>query len=89
GTVEEIAKEKARRVAKVFEDRTAEAIYTFAFYRGPGAKPILFQGRTKGAIVRPRDLINFSISIIILCDPIFEYNRKATFAKIKQEEKEV
>lgn len=30
-----------------FDDRTAEAVCTFAFCRGPGSEPILFQGRTK------------------------------------------
>lgn len=30
-----------------FEDRTAEAVCTFAFCRGPGAEPILFQGRNE------------------------------------------
>lgn len=34
-----------------FEDRTAEAVCTFAFCRGPGAKPILFQGKTKVKII--------------------------------------
>lgn len=30
-----------------FENRTAEAVCTFAFCRGPGSEPILFQGRTQ------------------------------------------
>jgi inosine triphosphate pyrophosphatase len=30
-----------------FEDRSAEAVCTFAFCRGPGEEPILFQGRTE------------------------------------------
>lgn len=30
-----------------FDDRTAEAVCTFAFCSGPGAEPILFQGRTE------------------------------------------
>lgn len=30
-----------------FDDRTAEAVCTFAFCRGPGIEPILFQGRTQ------------------------------------------
>lgn len=29
-----------------YEDRSAEAVCTFAFSHGPGAQPILFQGRT-------------------------------------------
>jgi inosine triphosphate pyrophosphatase len=35
-----------------FDDRTAEAVCTFAFCQGPGSKPILFQGRTKVKIVQ-------------------------------------
>jgi inosine triphosphate pyrophosphatase len=30
-----------------FEDRTAEAVCTFAFCRGPGEEPLIFQGRTE------------------------------------------
>lgn len=29
-----------------YEDRSAEAVCTFAFSHGPGTQPILFQGRT-------------------------------------------
>lgn len=30
-----------------FDDRSAEAVCTFGFCPGPGAEPILFQGRTE------------------------------------------
>ena len=30
-----------------FDDRSAEAVCTFGFCRGPGEEPILFQGRTE------------------------------------------
>lgn len=30
-----------------FDDRSAEAVCTFGFCRGPGAQPIIFQGRTE------------------------------------------
>lgn len=30
-----------------FDDRTGEAVCTFAFCRGPGAEPIIFQGRNQ------------------------------------------
>ncbi|KAJ5119077.1 uncharacterized protein N7443_008006 [Penicillium atrosanguineum] len=73
--------EGLNKILDGFEDRTAEAICTFAFCRGPGAKPILFQGKTKGVIVRPRGPTNFG------WDPIFEYDGRATFAEMKQEEK--
>ncbi|KAJ5790326.1 uncharacterized protein N7518_007337 [Penicillium psychrosexuale] len=123
GTIEEIAKEKARRAAEVingpaltedtalefhalkglpgpyiksfmenlgheglnkmldgFEDRTAEAVCTFAFCEGPGAEPIIFQGRTEGTIVRPRGPAKFG------WDAIFEYNGK-TYAEMDKDEK--
>ncbi|KAJ5610078.1 hypothetical protein N7510_006797 [Penicillium lagena] len=123
GTIEDIAKEKARRAAEAingpaltedtalefhalkglpgpyiksfldtlgheglnkildsFDDRGAEAVCTFAFCRGPGEEPILFQGRTKGAIVRPRGPANFG------WDPIFEHEGK-TYAEMEKEEK--
>lgn len=38
------------RMLDGFEDRTAEAVCTFAFCRAPGAEPILFQGRTEVGI---------------------------------------
>lgn len=41
-----------------FEDRTAEAVCTFAFCRGPGEEPILFQGRTE-----VRQILSFQIYI--------------------------
>ncbi|CAG8042951.1 unnamed protein product [Penicillium salamii] len=124
GTIEEIAKEKARRAAEAingpaltedtalefhalkglpgpyiksfmealgheglnkmldgFEDRTAEAVCTFAFCRGPGEEPIIFQGRTEGSIVRPRGPTNFG------WDPIFEYDGKQTYAEMDKEAK--
>lgn len=39
--------EGLNKIIDSFEDRTAEAVCTFAFCRGPGAEPILFQGRTE------------------------------------------
>ncbi|EAW12466.1 non-canonical purine NTP pyrophosphatase [Aspergillus clavatus NRRL 1] len=63
-----------------FEDKTAEAVCTFAFCRGPGEAPMLFQGRTEGKIVRARGPSTFG------WDPIFEYNGK-TYAEMAKEEK--
>lgn len=37
-----------------FEDKSAEAVCTYAFSDGPGKKVLLFQGRTAGDIVAPR-----------------------------------
>lgn len=47
-----------------FEDRTAEAVCTFAFCQGPGAKPILFQGRTKARIIR-QCILNSNLTVFI------------------------
>ncbi|OKO89713.1 Inosine triphosphate pyrophosphatase [Penicillium subrubescens] len=123
GTIEEIAKEKARRAAEAingpaltedtalefnalkglpgpyiksfmeslgleglnkmldgFEDRSAEAVCTFAFCRGPGEEPLIFQGRTAGTIVRPRGPTKFG------WDPIFEYEGQ-TYAEMEKEAK--
>ncbi|RJE22140.1 hypothetical protein PHISCL_05537 [Aspergillus sclerotialis] len=63
-----------------FDDRSAQAVCTFAFCRGPGEEPILFQGRTEGAIVRPRGPTNFG------WDPIFEY-QGTTYAEMEKEAK--
>ncbi|KAJ5299449.1 inosine triphosphate pyrophosphatase-like protein [Penicillium atrosanguineum] len=63
-----------------FNDRTAESVCTLAFCSGPGADPIIFQGRTKGIIVRPRGPADFAY------DPIFEVGGK-TYAETEKEEK--
>lgn len=39
--------EGLNKILDSFDDRGAEAVCTFAFCRGPGEEPILFQGRTK------------------------------------------
>lgn len=50
-----------------WEDKSAEAICTFAYSSGnPGDEVILFQGRTKGTIVSPRGSRDFG------WDPIFQ-----------------
>ncbi|ODM23578.1 Inosine triphosphate pyrophosphatase [Aspergillus cristatus] len=72
--------EGLNRIIDSFEDRTAEAVCTFALCRGPGAEPILFQGRTEGVIVRPRGPTNFG------WDPIFEY-QGTTYAEMDKEAK--
>ncbi|KAB8214381.1 inosine triphosphate pyrophosphatase-like protein [Aspergillus novoparasiticus] len=72
--------EGLNKILDSFEDKSADAICTFAFSYGPGSEPILFQGRTKGVIVRPRGPSNFG------WDPIFEYEGK-TYAEMDKEEK--
>jgi inosine triphosphate pyrophosphatase len=37
-----------------FEDKSAQAVCTFAYCAGPGHEPMLFQGRTDGKLVESR-----------------------------------
>ncbi|RDW61920.1 non-canonical purine NTP pyrophosphatase [Aspergillus mulundensis] len=78
--LEALGHEGLNKMLDSFESRGAEAVCTFAFSSGPGSEPILFQGRTEGAIVRPRGPTNFG------WDPIFEHEGK-TFAEMTKEEK--
>ncbi|PNH43456.1 hypothetical protein VD0004_g3989 [Verticillium dahliae] len=58
-----------------YDDKSADAVCTFAYSPGPGQKPILFQGRTRGTIVQPRGPPDFG------WDAIFEYDGK-TYAEM-------
>ncbi|KAE8147367.1 inosine triphosphate pyrophosphatase-like protein [Aspergillus avenaceus] len=78
--LEALGHEGLNKIIDTFNNRSAEAVCTFALCRGPGSEPILFQGRTQGAIVRPRGPPNFG------WDPIFEYQGK-TYAEMDKEEK--
>ncbi|KAJ5963322.1 Ham1-like protein, partial [Penicillium vulpinum] len=78
--MENVGHEGLNKMLDGFEDRTGEAVCTFAFCRGPGEEPIIFQGRTEGTIVRPRGPAKFG------WDAIFEYNGK-TYAEMDKEEK--
>lgn len=42
-----------------YEDKSAKAVCTFAYCKGPGEEPILFQGITEGKIVPARGPPNF------------------------------
>jgi len=44
-----------------YEDKSAQAVCTFAYSAGPGSEPIIFQGRTDGKIVPPRGDSNFGM----------------------------
>ncbi|EFX01172.1 non-canonical purine NTP pyrophosphatase [Grosmannia clavigera kw1407] len=62
------------------EDKSAQAVCTFALSKGPGHEPMLFQGVTDGKIVPARGPANFG------WDPIFEYEGK-TYAEMDKEQK--
>ena len=49
-----------------FSTSDATALCTFAYSSGPGAEPIIFEGRTEGRIVPARGSKHFG------WDPIFE-----------------
>ncbi|RAL08390.1 non-canonical purine NTP pyrophosphatase [Aspergillus homomorphus CBS 101889] len=78
--LEALGHEGLNKMLDSFDTNRAEAVCTFAFCEGPGSEPILFQGRTEGAIVRPRGPTNFG------WDPIFEYQGK-TYAEMDKNEK--
>jgi inosine triphosphate pyrophosphatase len=66
-----------------YEDKGAVAICTFALSTGPGAEPIIFQGRTSGRIVPARGQSNYPGKS---WDSIFEYEGQ-TYAEMGQEAK--
>lgn len=63
-----------------FEDKSGQAVCTFAYSEGPGHDPIIFQGRTKGKIVEARGPTNFG------WDACFEYEGQ-TYAEMPKAEK--
>nr|POE65301.1 inosine triphosphate pyrophosphatase [Quercus suber] len=63
-----------------FEDKSAQAVCTFAYCEGPGHEPIVFQGRTDGKIVEARGPTNFG------WDACFEYEGQ-TYAEMPKEAK--
>ena len=45
--LESVGHDGLNRMLDGFNDRSAYALCTFAFSRGPGTEPILFEGRTE------------------------------------------
>lgn len=52
--LERLQPEGLARMLTGWEDKSAQAVCTFAYTAGPGAEVRLFQGRTDGDIVEPR-----------------------------------
>ncbi|KAL8972580.1 MAG: hypothetical protein Q9183_000473 [Haloplaca sp. 2 TL-2023] len=63
-----------------YEDKSAQAVCTFAYSDGPGQEPLIFEGRITGSIVPARGPTNFG------WDPIFEYMGE-TFAEMDKAKK--
>lgn len=68
--MENLGHEGLNKMLDGFEDRTAEAVCTFAFCRGPGEEPILFQGRTEVRLLLSFQVyINLTVGYrVLLCD---------------------
>jgi inosine triphosphate pyrophosphatase len=49
-----------------FDDKSAQAVCTFAYCEGPGHEPVLFQGRTDGKLVESRGSTVFGKSEFFL-----------------------
>ncbi|KAH6024594.1 inosine triphosphate pyrophosphatase [Parastagonospora nodorum] len=63
-----------------FDDKSAQAVCTFAYCEGPGHEPVLFQGRTDGKLVESRGPTAFG------WDSCFEYKGQ-TYAEMDKSEK--
>ncbi|KAL9102941.1 MAG: hypothetical protein Q9163_001967 [Psora crenata] len=63
-----------------YEDKTAQAVCTFAYCEGPGHEPLIFEGRVTGKIVPARGPKDFG------WDPIFEYQGE-TYAEMDKAKK--
>ncbi|RYP48969.1 hypothetical protein DL768_005241 [Monosporascus sp. mg162] len=75
-----IGHEGLNNLLAAYDDKSAQAVATFGFCRGPGHEILLFQGRTNGKIVPARGPAYFG------WDPIFEYNGQ-TYAEMDKVEK--
>lgn len=65
-----------------WEDKTGEAICTFAYTEGENKEVLLFQGKITGTIVYPRGPRDFG------WDPIFQPDGfDKTFAELRRSEK--
>ncbi|KAK3715425.1 nucleoside triphosphate pyrophosphohydrolase ham1 [Vermiconidia calcicola] len=65
-----------------FDDKSAQAVCTFAYCEGPGHEVIIFQGRTHGKIVEARGPTDFDQG----WDACFEHEGQ-TYAEMRGEEK--
>ncbi|KAI9786813.1 MAG: nucleoside triphosphate pyrophosphohydrolase ham1 [Geoglossum umbratile] len=66
----DIGLEGLNNLLAAYDDKSAQAVCTFAYSEGPGKEPKIFQGTTDGKIVEARGPSRFG------WDPIFEYEGK-------------
>ncbi|MCJ1234496.1 nucleoside triphosphate pyrophosphohydrolase ham1 [Varicellaria rhodocarpa] len=78
--LEELGHQGLNNLLSAYEDKSAEAVCTFAYSAGPNHKPVIFQGRTNGKIVPARGPSTFG------WDAVFECEGK-TFAEMDKVEK--
>lgn len=76
----DIGHEGLNNLLAAYSDKSAEAVCTFGYSKGPGHDPIIFQGRCPGKIVPARGPKSFG------WDPIFQYKGR-TFAEMGGAEK--
>jgi len=81
--LEKLGPEGLHKMLDGWEDKSAEAVCTFAYCSGEvDADVLLFQGRTQGTIVNPRGPRDFG------WDPCFQpLNYDKTYAELPKEEK--
>jgi len=81
--LEKLGPEGLHKMLDGWEDKSAEAVCTFAYHSGEtDDKVLLFQGRTQGIIVSPRGSRDFG------WDPCFQpLNYDKTYAELLKEEK--
>ncbi|KAI9881368.1 MAG: nucleoside triphosphate pyrophosphohydrolase ham1 [Pleopsidium flavum] len=78
--LEKLGHDGLNNLLMAYEDKSAQAVCTFAYSEGPGHEPIIFEGTTTGTIVPARGPTDFG------WDPIFEYEGK-TYAEMDKVEK--
>lgn len=68
--MKELGFEGLNNMLAAYEDKSAQAVCTFAYCAGPGKETMLFEGRIDGKIVPPRGKPFFGWG------PVFEYEGK-------------
>ncbi|KAA8910495.1 inosine triphosphate pyrophosphatase [Sphaerosporella brunnea] len=78
--MKELGHDGLNKMLAAYDDKSAQAVCTFAYCAGPGKEAILFEGRTDGKIVPARGPTFFG------WDAVFEYEGK-TYAEMEKAEK--